>query len=71
MTTLKPCPCGEVPTLLHISIEPPPDCFGMAWGLDCCGEWKVRYSFQSSDSVATIENRATKAWNAAPRGEGA
>ena len=59
---LAPCPCGRVPTSLHIDHV-------HAWDVDnvygdCCGLW-----FVQAESFCS-ENEAREAWNAAPRGHG-
>jgi len=66
MTTLKQCPCGEVPDSLHV------ECPSRAkWGTvsgACCSEWAIEFRNQYETDPDKILKLATKAWNAAPRG---
>jgi len=70
MTELKRCPCGKIPTKLHVvsrDIGPSPE-FALVQG-DCCGTWKIlfRNGWMHLDSLAATE-RARNAWNQATRG---
>lgn len=66
---LKPCPCGQTPTVLLIQEELSPlpilkyaRCTG-----NCCAEWEIEFRNdykKGNESMA----RATQAWNDAPRG---
>jgi hypothetical protein len=63
---LKPCPCGVVPSRLHITGQD-----REKWqrvGGDCCGAWDIEfrtnYLPEGSDELMAL---ATEAWNDAPR----
>jgi hypothetical protein len=71
MTTLKPCPCGEVPRVRSLVIE----CHvGAMWGTvyprSCCSAWSIAFRNNYERDPGKIQNLATQAWNAAPRAEG-
>ena len=63
--SLKPCPCGRVPTELVVVKS------SYKWSTavpNCCGEWM--YDFRV-DGVRTNNELAHAAWNNMPRGDNA
>lgn len=68
MIELAPCPCGKVPKDLGIEAEHDRPKYAYVCGT-CCSEWWIEYRNQYAElnSAESLE-RATKAWNEAPRG---
>ncbi len=64
---LKPCPCGETPSKLHITGNGQGYKWADATG-DCCGEWSIEFRTQylAHGSPECME-LAIEAWNGAPR----
>ena len=67
MTTLKPCPCGEIPESLGIFDANQ----GGKWAYvnaSCCGEWTLEFrtDYRELDSPECLA-LAVAAWNGAPR----
>jgi len=67
LNTLLPCPCGKVPTELHLVDNGQGFKWANASG-DCCGEWMIEFrtEYYKLDSPAAM-NLAFHAWNAALR----
>jgi hypothetical protein len=63
---LKPCPCGKVPTKLHIMDTGQGGKYADVGG-DCCGYWKIefRQQYATGDEAMVL---TTHAWNIATRG---
>lgn len=64
---LKPCPCGETPTKLHVCDAAQ----GGKWAIaspDCCGEWETEFrtDYYALDSDE-CKKLAYEAWNRLPR----
>ena len=62
-SNLKPCPCGKVPTGLHVTCDK-----NSKWGHvagECCGEWMIEFRNGYDDPPDKEEARL--AWNDAPR----
>ena len=68
MKELKPCPCGETPTKLHITDAGQGGKWALASG-DCCGEWIVEFRTgnYALDHIKCYR-RGMEYWNDAPRG---
>lgn len=68
MADLKACPCGKVPA--HLSVSSP-EGDRPKWARvsgDCCGEWEIEYRNQYEQlGMPASQDRATAAWNRAPR----
>ena len=62
--TLKPCPCGKVPTELFYVKAPNLALWMLVWG-GCC-EWRV---YGNRSVILTDEDEMVRIWNAAPRGK--
>lgn len=64
---LKPCPCGNTPTLLHITCEHERAKWAHCSG-DCCNEWSIEYR-NNYTPINTPEGMAlaVAAWNDASR----
>jgi hypothetical protein len=69
MTTLKPCPCGEVPSELVLYVNHAESYMDVNG--DCCTQWQVTACIGSPSSAEERMLLAIERWNAAPRGEGA
>lgn len=67
MNDLKRCPCGKVPAALHVSAEGNTPKWAMVYG-DCCAEWHIEFraGYKRLGS-REMRERATQAWNTAPR----
>lgn len=67
MTTLAPCPCGEVPTQLFVSGSDS-DEEGFVCG-SCCNKWNVLFFLGAGEKFYSGKSLklAAEAWNAAPR----
>jgi len=69
MTTLKRCPCGEVPESVDIQDAGQ----GGKWAFavpSCCGEWMIEFKTQYKPlDSPECEGLADAAWNNAPRGD--
>lgn len=62
--TLKRCPCGQIPSQLHITYDDV-----RKWNYvsgDCCGEWEVEFrsGYVTGDALKRF---AKHAWNRAKR----
>lgn len=63
---LGSCACGKTPENLFIT-APERSKWGFVAG-DCCGEWTIEFrNGYTADQEVSIQ-RATEAWNNAPRG---
>jgi hypothetical protein len=62
---LKPCPCGQTPSKLHISDTGQGGKYADVFG-DCCGDWKIefRQQYTTGDEAMGL---AITAWNIATR----
>lgn len=63
---LLPCPCGKVPTELHIYGDAHQSKWAMVMG-DCCNEWLVEFKNHYETDPELIMDNARKAWNTVPR----
>ena len=64
---IAPCPCGKVPSKLHITGEHSRAKWAEVCG-DCCGEWSIEFRNQYHELGGLESERlALSAWNAAPR----
>ena len=61
-----PCPCGQVPTDLMISI-PKNQKYGTIQG-NCCAVWAMEFKAGFPKDEVELQLRAMAAWNQAPRG---
>ena len=68
MTTLKRCPCGEIPE--SFGIEAIQRGKGKANAVpSCCGKWRIRFDTQYlNPHEQECHDLAYAAWNDAPRG---
>ncbi len=66
---LAACPCGKVPTSLHIKLSGEGYKYAIA-SPDCCGDWLIEFraDYLPFDSEE-CQRRAREEWNAAPRSE--
>ena len=66
MTVLNKCPCGEVPTDIHIRGQDAKWAFASG---NCCNDWLIEFrtKYCSIDSNECKE-LAIVAWNKVPRG---
>lgn len=62
----QPCPCGETPTDLIISV-PRGSKYGRVEG-NCCAVWSMEFLAGFPKDQADLQQRAMSAWNLAPRG---
>ncbi len=60
-----PCPCGQVPESLLIEVAQD-NKVARAAG-NCCATWYVEFLRGNTVDQQVITDRATKAWDAAPR----
>jgi len=69
MGELKPCPCGKIPSELHIIGEDRQKWQYVSGG--CCSTWEIEFrSFYNPTGSEELMELAIEAWNNAPRGEG-
>ena len=65
---LKPCPCGQTPTKLHISETQCSPKWALVAG-NCCDEWHIEFRTIKYDMGSDVTYEAAiEAWNDAPRG---
>lgn len=65
MEPLEQCPCGELPTKLHITTTSQ----GRRWATvsgDCCDIWTIDF-YSAGLSPPEVEKAANNVWNTAPR----
>lgn len=63
--TLKPCPCGKIPTELSI------DQSGTKWAWtsgNCCGDWSLEFRAGYHTDLDELKKLAAARWNGAERG---
>lgn len=60
---LRRCPCGKTPSELMVNLQ---GSRGQVYG-DCCGIWSVPGNVGTTSSLKEFTERATHAWNEAPR----
>lgn len=66
-TELRPCPCGKVPTEIHINEG---GSVKWAWASgNCCDEWHTEFRTFYTVEPDELMGYAVAGWNAAPRGE--
>ena len=61
-----PCPCGQVPTDLIISV-PRNQKYGTIQG-NCCAVWAMEFKAGFPKDDVELQLKAMAAWNQAPRG---
>ncbi len=64
---LAPCPCGETPDYVYVSIITQ----GTKWAYvapSCCATWEIEFrTYYNDEGSPELNHLALEAWNGAPR----